>query len=656
MKGNFWYTLYLISLSTSLSPDGVSCGDIASEPEDEGFYNEDFSCFKWFIGKKYNFNCTATVSNITTSKPDYVQNLMSKKSNSMCELCEFCFDETFPNKLIRGNKYKVDASVSLENRTINKNLTPLTFVFQPPPNVTLVKFTYNITYGSAKFLINRSDTGDKNFNNSYCFLEICPAVTSKSECFTYQLETKVKLETNVQGRSDKRLRNLFINCSTPSFTTYCLNLYQRNKTLGKLWSSKLSPSPNDYLLGNSSWICREDTSKALLVTSILSVLSLVFVGVCAYIIFHHIRSKKIFTSTCSYSRSRRNTYETELYGSAYTDMTSPLMSLLERYSDELQGLMVDYQSLKLHDAIGEGEFGIVYKGSLVIGDTEESVAVKTMKSNDNSFSEKEGFIQESVKMKGLHHKNVMHLIGVCLNRSPSSFQPHVILPYLPNGDLNSYLLNMRVTNCTHNFNVRKLLKFALDVSNGMLYLSSKSIVHRDLAARNCMLTEDFTVVISDFGLSRSMYTKDYYRQTHSAKVPFKWMAHECLSDHLFSSKSDVWAFGVTLWEIFTFSQHPYPGVANHEIFDFLMKGNRLSRPPLCPRNVWSEAIYCCWQPLAGDRPDFESLIRILEKFYNSIDEDFDSPIDVNKGFATPNNVYEEPIVFPQGVGAYNMAE
>ncbi|KAL0620126.1 Tyrosine-protein kinase Mer [Plecturocebus cupreus] len=129
--------------------------------------------------------------------------------------------------------------------------------------------------------------------------------------------------------------------------------------------------------------------------------------------------------------------------------------------------------------------------------------------------------------------------------------------------------------------LQTLLKFMVDIALGMEYLSNRNFLHRDLAARNCMLRDDMTVCVADFGLSKKIYSGDYYRQGRIAKMPVKWIAIESLADRVYTSKSDVWAFGVTMWEIATRGMTPYPGVQNHEMYDYLLHGHRLKQPEDC---------------------------------------------------------------------------
>ncbi|GLD52751.1 tyrosine-protein kinase receptor UFO isoform X1 [Lates japonicus] len=242
------------------------------------------------------------------------------------------------------------------------------------------------------------------------------------------------------------------------------------------------------------------------------------------------------------------------------------------------------------------------------------IAVKTMKIAICTRSEMEDFLREAACMKEFDHPNVMRLLGVCLQTVESEGYPSpvVILPYMKHGDLHSYLLYSRLGDCPVYLPSQMLVKFMTDIARGMEYLSSKNFIHRDLAARNCMLNENMNVCVADFGLSKKIYNGDYYRQGRISKMPVKWIAIESLADRVYTTKSDVWSFGVTMWEIATRGQTPYPGVENSEIYDYLRQGNRLKQPPDCLDSIYA-LMFSCWLLSPKDRPSFESLRCELEK-------------------------------------------
>ncbi|XP_045049750.2 tyrosine-protein kinase Mer isoform X2 [Desmodus rotundus] len=264
-------------------------------------------------------------------------------------------------------------------------------------------------------------------------------------------------------------------------------------------------------------------------------------------------------------------------------LTLHSLGVSEELQNKLEDVVIDRNLLILGKILGEGEFGSVMEGSLSQQDgTSQKVAVKTMKLDSFSQREIEEFLSEAACMKDFSHPNVIRLLGVCIEMgSQGTPKPMVILPFMKYGDLHTYLLYSRLETGSKHVPVQTLVKFMVDIAQGMEYLSNRNFLHRDLAARNCMLRDDMTVCVADFGLSKKIYSGDYYRQGRIAKMPVKWIAIESLADRVYTSKSDVWAFGVTMWEIATRGMTPYPGVQNHEIYDYLLHGHRLKQPEDC---------------------------------------------------------------------------
>ncbi|XP_036264030.1 tyrosine-protein kinase receptor UFO isoform X3 [Pipistrellus kuhlii] len=301
------------------------------------------------------------------------------------------------------------------------------------------------------------------------------------------------------------------------------------------------------------------------------------------------------------------------YSRRTTEATLNSLGISEELKEKLRDVMVDRHKVALGKTLGEGEFGAVMEGQLNQDDSILKVAVKTMKITICTRSELEDFLSEAVCMKEFDHPNVMRLIGVCFQGSElDGFPaPVVILPFMKHGDLHSFLLYSRLGDQPVFLPTQMLVKFMADIASGMEYLSTKRFIHRDLAARNCMLNENMSVCVADFGLSKKIYNGDYYRQGRIAKMPVKWIAIESLADRVYTSKSDVWSFGVTMWEIATRGQTPYPGVENSEIYDYLRQGNRLKQPVDCLDGLYA-LMSQCWELNPQDRPSFSQLREDLE--------------------------------------------
>ncbi|XP_025723975.1 tyrosine-protein kinase Mer [Callorhinus ursinus] len=303
------------------------------------------------------------------------------------------------------------------------------------------------------------------------------------------------------------------------------------------------------------------------------------------------------------------------------ELTLRSLGVSEELQNKLEDVVIDRNLLILGKILGEGEFGSVMEGNLKQQDgTSQKVAVKTMKLDNFSQREIEEFLSEAACMKDFNHPNVIRLLGVCIEMSSQGIpKPMVILPFMKYGDLHTYLLYSRLETGPKHIPLQTLLKFMVDIAQGMEYLSNRNFLHRDLAARNCMLRDDMTVCVADFGLSKKIYSGDYYRQGRIAKMPVKWIAIESLADRVYTSKSDVWAFGVTMWEIATRGMTPYPGVQNHEMYDYLLHGHRLKQPEDCLDELY-EIMHSCWRAEPLDRPTFSMLRLQLEKLLESLPE------------------------------------
>ncbi|NXT68687.1 MERTK kinase, partial [Chaetops frenatus] len=329
------------------------------------------------------------------------------------------------------------------------------------------------------------------------------------------------------------------------------------------------------------------------------------------------------------------------------ELTLGSLGVSRELQQKLQDVVVDRNALSLGKVLGEGEFGSVMEGRLSQPEGPPlKVAVKTMKLDNFSQREIEEFLSEAACMKDFDHPNVIKLLGmgcppagiwvglgslfpghcvscpclpgVCIELSSLQVpKPMVILPFMKYGDLHSFLLRSRLEMAPQFVPLQTLVKFMVDIALGMEYLSSRNFLHRDLAARNCMLRDDMTVCVADFGLSKKIYSGDYYRQGRIAKMPVKWIALESLADRVYTTKSDVWAFGVTMWEIATRGMTPYPGVQNHEIYEYLFHGQRLKKPEGCLDELY-EIMSECWRADPATRPSFSQLKVQLEKLLENL--------------------------------------
>uniref|UniRef100_A0A8C0V2A0 Tyrosine-protein kinase receptor n=1 Tax=Cyanistes caeruleus TaxID=156563 RepID=A0A8C0V2A0_CYACU len=278
--------------------------------------------------------------------------------------------------------------------------------------------------------------------------------------------------------------------------------------------------------------------------------------------------------------------------------------------------------LNLHKLLGSGAFGEVYEGTavdiLADGSGESKVAVKTLKKGATDH-EKSEFLKEAHLMSKFDHPHILKLLGVCLLNEPQ----YLILELMEGGDLLSYLRGARKKKLQSPLlRVTDLLDICLDVCKGCVYLEKMHFIHRDLAARNCLVSKkeyersSRIVKIGDFGLARDVYKNDYYRKRGEGLLPVRWMAPESLIDGVFTSRSDVWAFGVLVWETLTLGQQPYPGFSNTEVLHHVRSGGRLESPNNCPDDL-CDLMARCWSQEPHSRPTFSYIHDKLQEIVHS---------------------------------------
>ncbi|KAM8890940.1 insulin-like growth factor 1a receptor [Spinachia spinachia] len=314
-------------------------------------------------------------------------------------------------------------------------------------------------------------------------------------------------------------------------------------------------------------------------------------------------------------------------GVLYASVNPEYFSAAEMYvPDEWE---VAREKITMHKELGQGSFGMVYEGlakGVVKDEQETRVAIKTV-NESASMRERIEFLNEASVMKEFNCHHVVRLLGVVSQGQPTL----VIMELMTRGDLKSHLRSLRKENATSQVlpPLKKMIQMAGEISDGMSYLNANKFVHRDLAARNCMVAEDFTVKIGDFGMTRDIYETDYYRKGGKGLLPVRWMSPESLKDGVFTTMSDVWSFGVVLWEIATLSEQPYQGMSNEQVLRFVMEGGLLDKPEHCPDMLF-ELMRMCWQYNPKMRPSFLEII-------SSIKEDLDPPFREMSFFFSEEN-------------------
>lgn len=260
--------------------------------------------------------------------------------------------------------------------------------------------------------------------------------------------------------------------------------------------------------------------------------------------------------------------------------------------------------LRKGGVLGMGAFGRVYKGVWVPEgeNVKIPVAIKELLKSTGAESSEE-FLREAYIMASVEHGNLLKLLAVCM-----SSQMMLITQLMPLGCLLDYVRNNR-----DKIGSKALLNWSTQIAKGMSYLEEKRLVHRDLAARNVLVQTPSLVKITDFGLAKLLSSDSNEYKAAGGKMPIKWLALECIRNRVFTSKSDVWAFGVTIWELLTFGQRPHENIPAKDIPDLIEVGLKLEQPEICSLDIYC-TLLSCWHLDAAMRPTFKQLTTVFAEF------------------------------------------
>ncbi|KAK1340456.1 hypothetical protein QTO34_019026 [Cnephaeus nilssonii] len=288
-----------------------------------------------------------------------------------------------------------------------------------------------------------------------------------------------------------------------------------------------------------------------------------------------------------------------------------------------------------------GEFGEVYKGTLkASGKKEVPVAIKTLKAG---YTEKQrvDFLSEASIMGQFGHHNIIRLEGVV-----SKYKPMMIITeYMENGALDKFLREKDGEFC-----VLQLVGMLRGIAAGMKYLANMNYVHRDLAARNILVNSNLVCKVSDFGLSRVLEDDPEATYTTSGgKIPIRWTAPEAISYRKFTSASDVWSYGIVMWEVMTYGERPYWELSNHEVMKAINDGFRLPTPMECPSAIY-QLMMQCWQQERARRPKFADIVSILDKLIRAPDS-LKTLADLTPGESHALHPWQPPALLPSHFSA-----
>ncbi|XP_076453716.1 tyrosine-protein kinase RYK-like isoform X3 [Babylonia areolata] len=288
----------------------------------------------------------------------------------------------------------------------------------------------------------------------------------------------------------------------------------------------------------------------------------------------------------------------------------------------LKEIAIERKAVTLGELVLEGTFGRIYHGTVLWEDEdkesrEQQVMVKTV--TDQARPDQVSlFLTESLVLKGMAHPNVYPLLAACTEED-SSNPPMVLYPLTHEGNMKKFLQKCRMSECgsRYTLNTQQLVYMAIQIIRGVQFLHRKKIIHRDIATRNCVVDQGLQVQVTDNSLSRDLFSGDYNCLGDNENRPVKWMSVEALVNKCFSPASDVWAFGVTLWELMTLGQQPYADIDPFEMAAYLQEGYRIAQPHNCPDELFA-VMACCWAMSPDERPKFAQLLVCLQDFYTAL--------------------------------------
>ncbi|KFO23057.1 BDNF/NT-3 growth factors receptor [Fukomys damarensis] len=303
------------------------------------------------------------------------------------------------------------------------------------------------------------------------------------------------------------------------------------------------------------------------------------------------------------TKDRQDVVEERIQTLSVTNCTTSIVQHIKRHN------------IVLKRELGEGAFGKVFLAECYNLCPEQDkilVAVKTLK--DASDNARKDFHREAELLTNLQHEHIVKFYGVCVEGDPLI----MVFEYMKHGDLNKFLrahgpdaVLMAEGNPPTELTQSQMLHIAQQIAAGMVYLASQHFVHRDLATRNCLVGENLLVKIGDFGMSRDVYSTDYYRVGGHTMLPIRWMPPESIMYRKFTTESDVWSLGVVLWEIFTYGKQPWYQLSNNEVIECITQGRVLQRPRTCPQEVY-ELMLGCWQREPHMRKSIKGIHTLLQ--------------------------------------------
>ncbi|XP_075223935.1 tyrosine-protein kinase Dnt-like isoform X2 [Lycorma delicatula] len=283
--------------------------------------------------------------------------------------------------------------------------------------------------------------------------------------------------------------------------------------------------------------------------------------------------------------------------------------------ERLRRLHVPRHRIAARTLLQEGTFGRIYRGTFYSEDDSRThdVVIKTV-SEEASRLQESLLLSEGTLLYGFSHQNILPVLGA---NTDAHLPPLLVYPYTNKGNLKRFLHKCSAHEEQYTLLTPDLVGMATQVAAAGVFLANQRLCHKDLAARNCVVDDKLRVRVADSGLARDLFPGDYHCLGDNENRPIKWLAIESLTLKQFTSASDVWSFGVLMWELVTLGQQPFAEVDPFEVAAYLRDGYRLSQPPNCPDELF-DVMTWCWQADPDERPSFFQLFACLEEFNSTL--------------------------------------